>query len=822
MGIIIKSTISNIFKKPLRTILVVFSIFVCSLAALFCFDLAKTESLLIRNLMSDMTGEADIGLTMDLGFNGILPEAMPENRTLRIRYFADSVYSDIEGEYCYVKKDDVDVYAVDPVTATSFGLLHDENLGDGEVIITDRLAEKLGYETGDIAVFHDKAEKPHEFVIKEIVKSDIKNLLLREVSAVVNDDSGDILSCGKPVGGMLMIDVLDNGRINEAEEILKRSYDPDKVSRYAVTDEVEQMMNELYGLLFVIFSIALLLVVFITFSICERIVGERMSYIGTLRSLGLSSRFTAIILLLENVFYALLGSIPGVCIYLSLRGPLCDAIFEVSDSAGLDYDLTVPDISKALILGVVLGSVLIECLIPLKAVIKALKTSIRDIIFDNRDTEYKFSKGGIVTGIIMCIISAACFIPGKNLFLAGLCLIAAVIALALLYPLVLKLFTGFIRKIAGKRENGKLYLSSVEAMARKSTVGSGVLCATSVCMCILIFLIGTSMADMLNADTYDCDTVVTCNGMKKYFSFIEDLEGVDDLEYLYAASDYVTVGDEDLEKMAMIYGFPEGGFRLYKGFTGLPSEMNDGTVCIEKAWAERNGISIGDTLTLTFNSGGVFPIKKELKVVSYFKIAVTSLNKNNFIITENDYKSIYHDMPGNIMIRTDDPEGIRDTIDKYSIGFVSEVKTRQEMLEEEKKENASSNRVMVVIIIIATAMTCIGMITGQLIGFEGRKKECAVMISTSMSRKTLSGILLREMLITSFASVTFGTAVGLLLSGVLKRAADYSDSIVIYFNTPAYIILIMYVSMMIIFTFTALFPARNLKKMKLAEQLKYE
>ena len=73
----------------------------------------------------------------------------------------------------------------------------------------------------------------------------------------------------------------------------------------------------------------------------------------------------------------------------------------------------------------------------------------------------------------------------------------------------------------------------------------------------------------------------------------------------------------------MIYGFPEGGFRLYKGFTGLPSEMNDGTVCIEKAWAERNGISIGDTLTLTFNSGGVFPIKKELKVVSYFKIAVT-------------------------------------------------------------------------------------------------------------------------------------------------------------------------------------------------------
>ena len=53
----------------------------------------------------------------------------------------------------------------------------------------------------------------------------------------------------------------------------------------------------------------------------------------------------------------------------------------------------------ALVIGVILGAVLIECLIPLKAILKALKTSIRDIIFDNRDTEYKYSKTTLVMGI---------------------------------------------------------------------------------------------------------------------------------------------------------------------------------------------------------------------------------------------------------------------------------------------------------------------------------------------------------------------------------------------------------------------------------------
>ena len=813
MRIILKTVIKNTFGKPLRSLLVIFSIFFCALSAMFCFDLAKTEKNLITNLLSSMSGEADLGVSMRICDESRLPEGLPEYNAFRLRGVNDSIYTDIDGEYAFVKMENMYVYGVDPEMAVSMGYMDDANLKTGEIIITDKVADACGYSVGDMAEIHDLAGDVHEFEIIRIEKADLKNLLFQDYTAVVNEESADILACGKPVSGTMMIDVIDNSKINEAEDILKEEFKPDNVQRYALTEDIEAMMNELYGILFILFAITFLLVVFITFSICERIVGERMSFIGTLRSLGLSSAQTAVVLLMENVMYALLGSIPGVWLYLSLRGPMMSTLFDVS-AQGLEVKFDIPDVSVALVVTVILSAILIECLIPLKAVIKALKTSIRDIIFDNRDTEYKFSKSGTVIGIVMCGIALISFVFGRSLFGAGLCLIASVIALSLLFPRILKFVTGVIKGIAERRENGKVYLASGEAMSRKSTVGSGVLCATSAAMCILIYVIAMAMSGLYNADVYDCDTIVTCTGKMKQLSFIQYLDGVNDLEYVYYSLDYVTIGDDKTEKTSQIVG--------YNAFEGLPDSLEDGTICVEKVWAGRNNVSIGDTIKFTFNSSGVFPIEKEYEVVAFFKMDDYESLKNNFVVSEAEYKSIYHDYPGYILIRSDDPDGVKDMIDKYAVGSVSKVQTKAEMIEENEKDNASSARVLFIVITVAMGMTCIGMITNQLIGFEGRKKECAVMVSTSMSKRTLSGILIREMLITSVTAVTSGTVIGLLLIAVIKRAVDNSESVMLYFNFNPLTVVLVYVVMIVVFTLTTLFPIKNLKKMKLSEQLKYE
>ncbi len=824
MNIILKTTLKNTFGKPLRSILVIFSIFVCAFAALFCFDLAQTEKGLVGYLFSSMSGEADImaySYTADIS---ALPEELPESQTLVVRSFTNPIYLDVPDAYYLVTSDSLTIYGVDANLASSMGYIKDVIPGDMEIVLTDKYTSDFGVEVGDTISVYDMAGNPVELTVVGIARDDAKNLLFRGYSGAVNDATADILSCGKPVSGAFMINILDDTRIDAAEEMLKEEFKSENVQRFALTDDMEDMMNELFGLLFILFAIAFLLVIFITFSICERIVSERMSYIGTLRSLGMSPRSTAGILLLENVMYALLGSIPGVLLYLAIRGPMMSVLFDVSTATGMVMELEIPSISKALVIGTILGAIAIECLIPLKAVLRALKISIRDIIFDNRDTEYKFSKSGIITGCVMAVVAfIAALIPG-GLFSAAVCLIAAVMAVAFLFPVVLKGAANGICTLSEKLGKEKMSLASREAISRKSTVGSGVLCATSVTMCVLVYIVATSMNGMLVSDIYDCDVVVdvASTGMPKHFSFVEHLDGVTETEYVYQMLDYVYLEDVEYEKTAQFFGIPEGGYDMFLALYDLPDVIEDGTIYIEKNWARNNGYSVGDPLTITFHPSGVFPIKKVYTVAGFFKVENYEAMKNNFAMSESDFISIYHDSPGYLMVRSDDPEKTRDEIRRYAVGNCTDSRTVQDIVDDFNEDNAQSNRILSVVIAIAMIMTCIGMISNQIIGFEGRKKECAVMISTSMSRKTLSGILLREMLITSFTASTFGVAVSTLLIVVLKRAFEMAENVYLIIDINPGVVFKFWILMTIVFTLTVLFPIKNLRKMKLSEQLKYE
>ena len=282
----------------------------------------------------------------------------------------------------------------------------------------------------------------------------------------------------------------------------------------------------------------------------------------------------------------------------------------------------------------------------------------------------------------------------------------------------------------------------------------------------------------------------------------------------------MTVNGE--QRIAQVYGLPDGGFKFFNSIYDLPESLNEGEICIERRWARQNGFDIGDTLTLTFDPNGVFPIEKTFMVVSFFNIdSYDSLN-NNFVISRDEFINIYHDSPYYLLIRTSDADGVANIIKTYSKGSYADVKTRDELVAQDEQSSVQIRTIFSAVIIIALVMTCIGMISNQLIGFDGRKKECAVMLSTSMDKRTLSGILFREMFITSAVSGTAGAIVGTILIYVVKAAVDYTDAInlPLDINIPA--IFVMWAAMIVLFALTVLFPVKNLRKMKIAEQIKYE
>lgn len=126
------------------------------------------------------------------------------------------------------------------------------------------------------------------------------------------------------------------------------------------------------------------------------------------------------------------------------------------------------------------------------------------------------------------------------------------------------------------------------------------------------------------------------------------------------------------------------------------------------------------------------------------------------------------------------------------------------------------------IIVISVGITLIGMASNQLIGFEGRKKECAVMLSTAMGKGTLSGILFREMLISSLTASALGTAVGVLMVFILDNATSASEEMKMAIEIDPIMTIAFFVFLVAAFVATVLFPIKNLRKMKIAEQIKYE
>ena len=821
MNIILKESIKNIFGKPLRTLLVIFSIFVCSICALLSFDLVSSIKDLVGNLYGVISSGDIIAIVSEYSIKG-LPDGFPKSEIMGINSNSEPFYKDIDGEYAFVTAERLTIYGIDMDEAVNMGFIDRMEIGDNEAVITYKFSKDFGYGEGDTLIVHDREGEEVELKIVGVLEREQKNVLLTGYKSLVNTKTANIISCGRGDVGVLFIDISDDILIDDAVKQLEDYYPNGTIIKMAIDADDMEDIAELEYALYLVFAVTFLLVIFVTASICNRIVSERMSFIGTLRSLGMSTARTGRILLLENVLYGLLGSVPAIFVYALLRNPLFGMLFYTTDSEGNRMAMYVDPISPLLIAGVIIGSIAIECLIPLRALLKALNTSIRDIIFDNRDTEYKYSKTGLIFGLVLLAGGIVAFFFRKQLPGATTCLVCIVVALACLFPWVFKGVVTLLGKLAAKNDNAKWTLALAEAKSRKSTVGSGVLCVTAAAMSVVIFTMAQSAMNMFSGYDYSSDVIVSCNGRLKNLSFIDRLDGVTVTEVIFNYIMTIRLNDEEKDAVGDFYAMSEKGFKYYNVFQDIPEALDEGSIIVDTKYAEAHNILAGDVIKLLYNPDGVVPVEREYKVAALVKINSFDGKTGTFIITPEEYKELFSDNPGYYLIKCDDPDKVAELIRTYAVGSITDAVTMTEYIEESKREENQLTTIMAVIIAVALGMTFIGMASNQLLGFEGRKKECAVMISTSMNKGKLSGILTLEMLITSITASVMGTLAGVFLAKVIGDATRNSSSIFLVIETDPVKSILFCLLLILIFTGTVLFPIRNLRKMKISEQLKYE
>ena len=94
MNIILKTSIKNIFGKPLRTLLVAVSIFLCSICAMVCFDFVSSAEKLLGGSSLGLSKADCLMAANDYSAKG-LPEGFPECETLEIVANNEKLYKPI-------------------------------------------------------------------------------------------------------------------------------------------------------------------------------------------------------------------------------------------------------------------------------------------------------------------------------------------------------------------------------------------------------------------------------------------------------------------------------------------------------------------------------------------------------------------------------------------------------------------------------------------------------------------------------------------------------------------------------------------------------
>ena len=412
MSLIIKHTLKSMWAHKMRTFLLLFCVSICSLAAMLCFDMSGSLEQAVKANNAKAFGKADIIVTASYDLDDDFAKGIPESTVLELSTGSTVFTKHIVGTYDMLTQKACNISGVDIPKAKEMGVLpNDAEIGDMQAAVSKDFADEFGYSVGDTITLYSNAKQPVDFTVSGLYGDNV-GLFSSGDTIVISNESMKSLYGGSDTGTRLAyIDIADDEEINSAVQTLESNLPSANVQAVFENEQTREMIGNITRIFTILFAVCLLLVIFVTVSASQRIITEKMPVIGTFRSLGISSGLTYTVLLGENIAYGLIGSGIGIECYSALRPIIYSSQFGSSEKAG--------GMSIGAVVGVIIFCVALECLCPIKEILSAVKTSIRDIIFSNKDTQYKHGRVSTVAGILLALTAAVTAFFSKS-FLRGL------------------------------------------------------------------------------------------------------------------------------------------------------------------------------------------------------------------------------------------------------------------------------------------------------------------------------------------------------------------------------------------------------------------
>ena len=810
MKIILTHIMRNIKEKKGRSILIIISLMIASIT--FILNLTIPNQIVETKMQQSRKA---------IGSSDIMVASFDVFNIDDLKLSDEKIKSvGVNSLYLIHKDKTLVIYGTDIKKASEISLVTNIDLKDNEIIISKSTADKYNYKVNDTITLEIEDSK-YELKIKDIV--DAKGLLsFKTLSGVINNNTYNKISGNKENEfSMYYMDVLDDKKIDEVNTYIKDNNKKYMVEKLVDKEKIREDNYYTQFILTIIFVMATIMIFFVVNTLNKMIVMERMPVIGTFRSIGASKRKMNRLLILENSIYGLAGGLVGAIISLIINRFAASLLL-----GGTNINTNMP--VENLVFGI-LFTVALEILMSITSIIKSNKYSIKEIMFEGKNSKAGFNKKEMVISIILIIISTLLyfFVNDTNVISELISLVMFWIGVAYFIPTMMVILSKIICYIARKISSGSLLMAGKNLGFNKLLISSTRLVVISTSIMLVIINISISFNSMIDSykvqfSGYD-GTIRDVS--KKYYEYdlLKNVDNVKSIEYnfMYSIDNDITYNDgKTLDAGPMFLGMNKSAPSIVELDYKI-KDLKDDECLFDRILLKNNNLKVGDIVDFYLKSQDKH-IK--VKIVGTVDSYYMSTQREIVVITDNMFRENITEVPFSIEFTVNDSSKVRDTIELMERQLKDPditIWTIDDFCNIQRKNINSFMSLFYIIISLALVLSFVGIINNQIISFMERTKEIAVLNSVCMSKKQLRKMLVIENITSNIVACTFGFIVSIMslryMNKLMYGIKMYTD---IQYQ---YIVgLIIMGIVLIVLLSTVIVPIKKMKKINVVEAIKYE
>lgn len=642
MGIITKFTKANIKSAKTNSFVLIFSVAICSIIFVLSLVIPYYMRTHAVKLAKWVYGNADFYLmpnsnSQRFASTKIIPESLRNECDYIYGFFIfynQFIVNNVSENYTVIGVDYEELNNFNPLNLTT----EVKSLGDGEIIISDTIAEKWNANIGDLFVV--EATGGYKYAVKVVgIGEDDSSIFSLNSPIVVSKDFMKKLSGGVFNDGMfnlLIVKLKDSTEVTEISRKFTDLYSNFSVSYVGDLENVNVIISTLTTPFFIIAAIVILFCIFIIILCCNLIFTDRLKQFATLKCMGATNKQLITSLLIESCIYGFIGGIFAII--------FCVVLVSILHNIGFDYIIAVPFLYYFYMMLFAIGFSVIFSLFP---AIANSRKSIRQTMIISTKSKYR-NIVYITLGLLSLLCAAICniiYIYEPYTVATLIMMFAYIIGIVLIAPYVVWLIVKAFVFIFGK-------LTGFAGVYTKSNLLSSPMQMVVKLMCFgfIIFFVLNSLPYIMdkgmNEYTQSLSSDLEISEIRKDIDIVvNEINNLDNVNY-------IMVGDHYLSKYDYLNDAPIQDLFAYRGEDikkAFSSKINDsealskiirsdkGYIVLSPGIAHVYGYEIGDLVSLKIeNEYIIFEVAGVVDTMENFsKLAIVNVEYlNNYFGSE--------------------------------------------------------------------------------------------------------------------------------------------------------------------------------------------